>query len=80
MQAVLDFLKGILSGENGVAAQIVSIFIAVNMGLTGVKSALDYMKDKTKSDVDNKISDVLGKVLGAASWVIDLIQGNKEHK
>lgn len=80
MSDILNFIKGLFTGESGMAAQILSIMIAVNVGLTGVKSALDSIKDKTSNTVDNAIADFLGKVVGVLGWVVDAFSANKEHK
>lgn len=77
---MLDFIKGLFSGESGMPAQIAAIVLAVNVGLSGLKSALDMIKDKTSNTIDNKVADVLGKVVGVFSWLVDLLSANKEHK
>lgn len=77
---MLDFIKGLLSGQSGQVAQIVSILVLCNGVLGGVKLGLDAIKDKTASTVDNTIASVLGKGLGVLSWCIDFVQGNLAHK
>lgn len=77
---MLDFIKGLFSGESGLALQVVSIIVAVNIALTGLKAAVDSIKDQTENSIDNTISNVLSKVLGVLGWIVDVVSANKEHK
>lgn len=61
-------------------AQVIVYVVAFNVALTGIKSGLDMIKDKTASQTDNKIADVLGKITGLLSKLADVIGYNKEHK
>lgn len=76
----MDFIKQVLSGEAGAVAQVLSIVVIVNVCLTAIRSVLDAIKDKTKSDVDNKIASWLSVGLGWVSTLIDWLSANKEHK
>jgi len=63
-----------------VAIQILTYVAAFNIALTGLKTGVDMIKDKTASQVDNKIADVLGKVCGLLSRLLDAIGFNPKHK
>lgn len=75
----MEWIKSLLSGDSGVVAQVISILVIVNAVLSGLKVILDGIKDHTAANWDNKAADVLGFVLGWASKLIDLIQGNLKH-
>lgn len=76
---MLEFLKGLLSGNQGTILQVVSIGLLVNGVLSGVKVSLDAIKDKTANVVDNKIADALGSMLSVVSKILDFLQGNVKH-
>ncbi len=60
--------------ESEAVAVIIGIIFAVNAFLFGLYNALGYIKDKTtKIDLDNKLYDLLGKVLGFLQKVIEVI-------
>lgn len=63
-----------------VVQQAVVWVIALNTFLYGLKSAVDMIKDKTASQVDNKLAAALGKVLGVISKVLDIVGMNPAHK
>ena len=54
--------------------------LAMNTCLWGLKNGVDMIKDKTASQVDNKIAAGLGKVLGLISKVLDVVGMNPAHK
>ena len=59
---------------------IVAIVAGANVMLSGAVKILNSFKDKTESKVDNSIAKYLGKFSGWLSWLIELIQGNLQHK
>lgn len=77
---MLEFIKGLLTGENGTAAQVVSIVAAINVLLGSVAAFLDIIKDKTATQVDNKIAGYLHQGISLIQKGIDFIQGNRAHK
>lgn len=76
----MDWIKSLISGEAGNAAQVISIIVIANGVLSGIRVALDAVKDKTDSKIDNKIAKYLGIGLGYSSKLIDFLQGNVSHK
>lgn len=60
--------------------EILLYVIGFNAALAGIKAGLDKIKDKTASKVDNQTADFLGKVIGWASKIIDIIGFNPKHK
>lgn len=77
---MVEWIKNLLSGEAGVVAQVITILVIVNACLSGLKVALDAIKDHTEATWDNKVADVLATVLKYATKLIDLVQGNLQHK
>lgn len=61
-------------------SEVLMYVVAFNLGLSGLKAAVDSIKDKTANSVDNKVSDVIGKISYWVSKVIDMIGFNPKHK
>jgi len=61
-------------------SEVLMYVVAFNLGLSGLKAAVDSIKDKTSNSVDNKVSDVIGKISYWVSKVIDMIGFNPKHK
>jgi hypothetical protein len=61
-------------------SEVLMYVVAFNLLLSGVKAAVDSIKDKTANSVDNKVSEVIGKVSYWMSKVIDMIGFNTKHK
>lgn len=61
------------------AIQVLTYVVAFNVVLTGLKSGLDLIKDKTASQVDNKAADILGKVVGLLGKLVDALGFNPKH-
>jgi len=59
--------------------KILGLVIAMNAGLSVLSNALGYIKDKTKSDVDNKLFDLVGRLMGFSQKVVDFIGYNPKH-
>lgn len=76
---MVDFIKGLLSGDAGISAQVVGWLVLTNAVLSGIRGVLDAIKDRTAATWDNKASDVLCSILGWGSKVVDFIQGNVKH-
>lgn len=68
------------NSSGGVIAGIALIIIAVNTILTGIYKALELIKDKTKSDWDNKLYSVLTVVIGWIQKIIEIISANPTNK
>jgi len=60
--------------------QVIAFVAAFNVALSGLKAALDLIKDKTASQIDNKAAAALGKVLSVLGKALDAIGYNPVHK
>jgi len=76
----MEFIKQLLSGEMGFAAQSIAIIAAFNGVLMSIRGVLDVIKDKTSTVIDNKIADGLGMVCGLVAKLVDFLAGNLAHK
>lgn len=54
--------------------------VSVNLFLSGLQMALGKVMNFTESKVDNKIFDILSKVLAILSKIIDFGSANVAHK
>lgn len=76
----MDFIAGLIQGHEGLALQIVSILVISQSVLSMVSAGLDFIKDKTSTNVDNVAALWVGRIAGFAKSVVDFIQGNLQHK
>lgn len=60
--------------------QVLFYVVGFNLFLTGLKASLDAIKDKTTSDVDNKVSAFLDKPIKWLAKLIDMVGFNPAHK
>ncbi len=60
-------------------AQVVLYVVSFNIFLTGLKLALEKIKDKTATNVDNKLHAVVSSVSGALSHLLDFFGFNPKH-
>jgi len=73
-------MKEFLAQNGGLLGAIVLVAVCLNLVLSGIAKMLDLIKDKTKTEVDNKIAAILHKVIAVLQKVIDWGSGNREHK
>ncbi len=60
--------------EHSVLAEyIIAVVLATNAVLFGLYKGLGFIKDKTKSNVDNSAYDLIGKVLGFLQKIIEIV-------
>ncbi len=72
-------LQQFIESSGGVIPATVILMLALNAALTGLKSALEFIKDKTATDADNKAFLVVSKLCGILSGIIDWATANKAH-
>jgi hypothetical protein len=58
----------------------VAVLVAFNVILGGISKILDLVKDKTKTDVDNKTHAFIQKMVLKLQKLIDWMGANREHK
>lgn len=73
-------MKEFIAANGGIIAAAAGLMIAVNMVLSGLKQGLEYIKDKTATDVDNKAYALVSSISGFLSKALDVIGYNPEHK
>lgn len=75
----MDFVKQLLNGDFGSLAQFGAYFLAVNLFLSGTGAALDSIKDKTATNVDNVAAKWINSIAGWAKKIVDLSSANRPH-
>lgn len=60
-------------------SQVLMYVVAFNLFLSGLKSAVDSIKDKTTSDIDDKASSFLGTAMTWIGKVLDMLGYNPKH-
>jgi len=66
--------------DTGLIGIVVMVAIAMNVVLAAASKILDMIKDKTSTQVDNKIASVISKIASVLSKVIDYAGMNRSHK
>jgi len=72
-------LEAIFGSKSALIADIVIYVMAFNVMIMGMQKALDMIKDKTKSNLDNQISAIMHKVTDFLSKGLDWIGANRKH-
>lgn len=62
-----------------VAVQIVAILVMVNLGISALTAALEKIKDKTSTDLDNKAYAILHVAADVLQKVLDFVSANRPH-
>ena len=57
--------------EGTIVAKIAMVVVCTNLVLSGVHKALEYVKGKTKSTLDDKADSIVLKVIGVLSVASD---------
>ena len=73
-------MKEFIAANGGLIGTIIIVMVSFNLLLVGVKSSLEFIKDKTKTDIDNKAFDIISKISAFVSKVLDMVGYNPEHK
>jgi hypothetical protein len=58
---------------------ILPFLLALNIMLTGIWKGLELIKDKTKTQADNKAAALLGKVCTMLQKLLDMVGYNPKH-
>lgn len=72
-------MQEFIQQNGGVVATTVLVLISFNFVMSGLKAALEKIKDKTASQVDNKIYAIITKILTISEAIVDWLSGNREH-
>lgn len=59
---------------------IIAALVIFNVAVSATQKVLEVIKDKTATDVDNKMYEFIGKYAGYIQKGIDWISANREHK
>lgn len=73
----MDIIKLLQSGS---FQNILLGIVCVNIALSAAKQVLEVIKDKTATDGDNKAYDLVSKISGYVSKIIDWVTANTQHK
>lgn len=73
-------MKDFIDAQGGLILTLVFAVTAVNLLLSGVSSFLDFVKDKTPTEIDNKIAVWVHKAVDVSKAIIDFLSANRQHK
>ncbi len=73
-------MKEFIASNGGMIATTILVMVTFNAFLSGLKAALELIKDKTVTDADNKAFDFVSSVKAALQKVLDVVGYNPEHK
>lgn len=74
---MLEWISKILSTQEHPIALAVAAVYGLNALLTGLKVLLDRIKDKTVTNFDNKMDDIVTSILSWVSKTIGFLTANK---
>jgi len=66
--------------DSGLIGIVVMIAIGLNVALAAASKILDMIKDKTSTQVDNKIASVISKIALILGKIVDYAGMNRSHK
>ena len=72
-------MKDFIAQNGGLLATILAGIVCFNFVLMGVQKALEVIKDKTASNLDNVAYSVIHSVTSFLQVVIDWGTGNRAH-
>lgn len=72
-------MKEFMLENGGVLAVASMAALMLNLFLSGLSKALEVIKDKTKTEADNKLYDVVQKCASVLQKVVDWSSGNRQH-
>lgn len=59
---------------------VVGMVLAVLALMSGLSKFLEFVKDKTSTQMDNKMYEYLNKGISMIQKLLDLFMGNPKHK
>lgn len=69
-----------ITENGGMIVFIVMVVMMLNFILTGIKKALELIKDKTSSSADNVIYNILDKIVYVLDKIIEFLSANSTKK
>lgn len=73
-------MKEFIAANGGVISSTILVMVSFNALLSGLKVALELIKDKTVSGADDKAFDFVSKMKEFLSKILDVVGYNPEHK
>lgn len=71
-------MSALIASNGGLVATIVLASIALNFVLSGIQKALEIIKDKTASKVDNVLYDFVTKAVTVLQKIVDWGSANRK--
>jgi len=73
-------MKEFIDANGGIIATVIIIIVAFNALVLGLHKALEVIKDKTSSDLDNKLYAVLTPIITILQKILELASAYKPNK
>lgn len=73
-------MKELIDAHGGVASLVLLVMVSVNIILTAVKALIEKWQPSPEQQANSKVDQIVTKILGFTSGIIDWLTGNKEHK
>lgn len=74
-----NHMKEFFAQNGGLLQAVALVLVAVMAVLSGLSKALEVIKDKTSSNLDNRAYEWVNKAASALKVVIDWLSGNRAH-
>lgn len=72
-------MSELIQQNGGLLGFVVMVAMALNLLLSGVSKFLDFIKDKTKTEADNKVAAIIHKIAAVLQKIIDWSSANRPH-
>ena len=72
-------MKEFIESQGGIILTVLFVATAFNLLLSGVAATLDFIKDKTPTNADNKAAAFVHKLIDWTKWLTDLLSANRAH-
>jgi hypothetical protein len=76
-----EFIFNIFNKISGIDLLLIGSYVlALNLFLGGLSKSLEVIKDKTESNLDNKLYGYVNKLIERLQKLVDVLGANRKHK
>lgn len=72
-------MQEFINASGGLIPATLILVLATNAALTGLRTALEFIQDKTETKLDNQAFQIISKISGLLAGLVDILSANKKH-
>ncbi len=73
------FMQQFIESSGGILPACLILVLTMNAVLTGLRTGLEFIQDKTDSKLDNQAYFIVSKACSMLASFVDLLSANKKH-